>query len=127
MPKSDADAYNKAIDYDVTNVYLDISDQFLMAPTQADLDTTGTINHSCEPNAGFLDSVTLIAIRDIEAGEEIAWDYAFSQTTFEAFECRCKTATCRKRITPDDWQIESIQRKYGQYYSPYLKQKIRLS
>jgi SET domain-containing protein len=125
VPKTDAEAYNKLINYDVTNVYLDVSDQFLMAPTQEDLDTTATINHSCEPNAGFLDTITIIAIRDIESGEEIAWDYAFSQTTFEPFECFCQTQSCRKRIKPDDWQIKSIQQKYGQYFSPYLKLNIQ--
>jgi SET domain-containing protein len=121
IPKSDADNYNKLIVYDVENIYLDINDDFLMAPTQQDLDITATINHSCSPNIGFLDTITLIAIRDIQPDEEVGWDYAFSQTTFESFDCRCRTDSCRKNISPKDWEIEAIQKKYGQYFSPYLR------
>lgn len=124
IPKTDAKRYNSMIVYDVENIYLDINDEFVMAPTQEDLDITATINHSCEPNAGFLDTITIIAIRDIEPGEEIGWDYAFSQTTFEPFECLCGKLGCRQKITPDNWQIKSIQHKYGQYFAPYLKLKI---
>lgn len=124
IPKSDAERYNKRIVYDVEDIYLDVSDDFVIAPTQEDLDKTATINHSCSPNAGFLDTITIIAIRDIEPGEEIGWDYAFSQTAFAAFDCRCEKPDCRKIIRPDDWQIKSIQQEYGQYFAPYLKAKI---
>lgn len=127
IPKHDIERYNKLIVYDVENIYLDISDDFVMAPSQEDLDITATINHSCDPNIGFLDTVTLLAIRDIEPGEEVGWDYAFSQTTFESFSCKCQNAACRKIIQPDDWRITSIQKQYSQYFSPYLKQKIPLS
>lgn len=125
IPKTDADRYNGLIVYDVENIYLDVSDDFVMAPTQEDLDKTATINHSCEPNAGFLDTITIIAIRDIEPGEEIGWDYAFSQTAFDPFACRCGKSDCRKVIRPDDWQIKPIQEKYGEYFAPYIKAKIR--
>lgn len=124
LPKSDSKRYNELLNYTVDNVYLDISDDFALAPTPDDLELTATINHSCEPNAGFLDTITIIAIREIEPGEEIAWDYAFSQTTFEPFLCKCGTASCRKTIRPDDWKISSIQKLYGQYFSPYLKSKL---
>ncbi|MDO8335893.1 MAG: SET domain-containing protein-lysine N-methyltransferase [Candidatus Saccharibacteria bacterium] len=124
LPKSQASEYNKLLNYVVDNVYLDISDDFALAPTPEDLELTATINHSCEPNAGFLDTITIIAIRDIEEGEEIGWDYAFSQTTFDNFECRCLTPSCRKIIKATDWQIKSIQDKFGSYFSPYLKSKF---
>ena len=124
LPKSDVPRYNRLLNYVVDNIGLDVSDDFVLAPTPDDLKRTATINHSCEPNVGFLDSIIIVAMKDIEAGEELAWDYAFSQTIFEPFTCNCKTPTCRKTINPNDWQIKSIQEKYGQYYSPYLKQKI---
>lgn len=124
IPKTDTERYNKLIVYDVENIYLDVSDDFVMAPTQEDLDLTATINHSCDPNAGFLDSITIIAIRDIEPGEEIGWDYAFSQTAFDTFECLCRKPNCRKSITPDDWRIKDIQKRYRKYYAPYLKARI---
>jgi hypothetical protein len=116
--------YNNKIVYDVENIYLDVNEDFVMAPTQEDLNITATINHLCAPNAGFLDTITIIAIKDIEPDEEIGWDYAFSQTEFEPFVCKCEKSNCRKKISPDDWQIKSIQEQYGQYFSPYLKLKI---
>lgn len=124
VPKKDTDQYNEIMDYEVDNIALDINDDFLMAPTKEDIQLTATINHLCEPNAGFLDTITIVAIKDIDAGEEIGWDYAFSQTNFPPFECRCGQNNCRQIIKPDDWKIKSIQNKYGNYFSPYLKKKF---
>ncbi len=126
IPKTDVEEYNKILGYVVDNIFLDISEDFVLAPTRKDLEQTATINHSCEPNAGFLDSITIIAIKDIEAGQEVCWDYACSQTTFEIFDCKCTTTSCRKTVTPNDWKDQNIQKKYGHYYSPYLKRKIGL-
>ncbi len=42
------------------------------------------INHSCEPNVGFAGNVVLVAMRDIEAGEELTTDYAM----FDDYEGR---------------------------------------
>jgi len=88
------------------------------------LEETGVFNHSCEPNAGFKSSIVLEAVNDIKAGEEITFEYAFCETYFEPFECRCRASNCRKIIRPTDWQIKEIQEKYGDYFSPYLKSKI---
>lgn len=121
VPKKDVLEYNRLLNYEVDNIALDISDDFLMAPTREDLQITATINHSCNPNSGFLDSITIIAMRDIAPGEEITWDYAFSQTTFPPFDCKCQQGHCRKVIKPEDWKIKEIQQKYGEYFSPYLK------
>lgn len=124
LPKRDLDKYNKLLNYVVDNVALDISEDFFIAPTYEDLQQTATINHSCNPNAGFLDTITIIAIRNIIPGEELVWDYAFSQTDFAKFNCNCKSKNCRKIITTEDWKIKRIQEKYGQYFSPYLKLKF---
>ena len=40
-------------------------------PEDADL-----INHSCSPNAGFRGQIFLVALRAIEPGEELTFDYA---------------------------------------------------
>jgi SET domain-containing protein len=55
------------------------------------------LNHSCDPNAGFLDGEpVLYALRDIDAGEEIAWDYSTSiGWPGWTLECRCGAARCR--------------------------------
>ncbi len=60
------------------------------------------INHSCEPNAGFVTGEpTLFALRDIAAGEQLFWDYSTSIS--EAgwmLECWCGAPTCRRIIRP---------------------------
>lgn len=83
------------------------------------------VNHSCEPNAGILGQISLVAIRTIEAGEEIRYDYATSESSrFEDFECGCGTSACRGRFTPNDWQLPELWERYGTCFSPYLLRRI---
>lgn len=60
------------------------------------------INHSCDPNAGFVSGEPiLIALRDIAAGAEIGWDYSTSISEAGwSLECRCGAANCRGMIRP---------------------------
>jgi SET domain len=55
------------------------------------------INHSCDPNAGFVSGEpVLVALRDIAPGEEIGWDYSTSISEVGwSLECRCSAANCR--------------------------------
>ncbi|MBM7112452.1 SET domain-containing protein [Archangium primigenium] len=56
-------------------------------------------NHSCEPNAGLQDNTTLVALRDILAGEEILYDYSTTMSEDpETMECRCCTRLCRGMV-----------------------------
>ncbi len=57
-------------------------------------------NHSCEPNAGFLTGeLALYALRDIQAGEEIMWDYSTSiNETGWSLTCLCGSSACRKIV-----------------------------
>lgn len=109
----------------MTQVGIQIDDDFFVAPTtREELEKYGVFNHSCEPNIGFSSSTVFIAMRDIEPGEELVFDYAFCETAYDGFDCRCGTKACRKRISPDDWQRKDIQEKYLKYFSPYLRKKI---
>jgi SET domain-containing protein len=58
------------------------------------------INHSCDPNAGFVTGEpVLFALRDIAAGEQIAWDYSISIAEVGwTLECLCGAARCRRII-----------------------------
>ena len=57
------------------------------------------MNHSCDPNAGLRDAVTLAAVRPIAEGEEIAFDYSTCVPDASwALECRCGAASCRGRV-----------------------------
>jgi uncharacterized protein len=58
------------------------------------------INHSCQPNAkpvGRNGGIVIVALRRIEAGEEITYDYGreYVNYFFENTGCRC--ALCRKK------------------------------
>jgi hypothetical protein len=57
--------------------------------------------------------VELVALRDIEAGEEVTWDY--STTMFEddwEIECLCGAYNCRGRIREFRYLPDDIKRKY---------------
>lgn len=78
-------------------MYLDLADQ------------TRWINHSCNPNTE-VDTVWdpdtqnikawWVALRDIEPGEELTYDYAFSGALAEV--CACGARTCRGLIVDAD-------------------------
>ena len=70
---------------------------------------TRWINHSCEPNSEVCsrwdhEEDTLrawwVALRDIEVGEELTYDYAFNADVAEP--CACGAPTCRGLIVDDD-------------------------
>jgi SET domain-containing protein len=60
------------------------------------------INHSCEPNAGFVTGEPILfALRDIAAGEEISFDYSTSiAEPGWTLDCACGAARCRKVVLP---------------------------
>jgi len=84
------------------------------------------INHSCDPNCGCPgDYRRLVAIRDIEEGEEITYDYAMTEKEPDwSMKCKCGEPDCRKTITGNDWKIESLQNKYKGYFIDYIQKEI---
>ena len=86
------------------------------------------INHSCEPNCGFTDSTTLVAMREIEVGEAITFDYAMSDTKpIFAFDCWCGTSKCRKKMSGNDWQLADLQERYAGWFAPHVAHLIKQS
>lgn len=122
VPRWDILEYRKKMGH----IGIQIDDDFFLCPTSKnDVMDTGAANHSCKPNVGLMDSsVKVVAIKDIGVGEEIFADYAFFESYFEPFECRCGSRNCRGVIRPDDWKRRDIQEKYLEYFSPYLKRKV---
>lgn len=99
-------------------------DCFLLTSLDA-LCTADFINHSCEPNCGLLEADTLVAMRPIEAGEVLSFDYATSDTTsFIAFDCLCGASSCRGRLTGNDWRLPEVQRKYAGWFAPHVQRLI---
>jgi D-alanine-D-alanine ligase len=55
-------------------------------------------NHCCQPNTIY-DGLNVIALRDIQKGEELTLDYAsFLDEQMESFQCRCGAPNCRGLI-----------------------------
>src|SRR5947209_20356360 len=82
-------------------------------------------NHSCEPNIGVRGQIVFVAMRDIEAGEELTHDWATTDDDDYELECRCGSANCRRVVTGQDWRREDLQEKYNGYFSWYLTEKIK--
>jgi len=83
------------------------------------------LNHSCEPSVGFGGNSVLIAMRDIEAGEELTTDYALFDDYDGSMECHCGRPLCRGRIDGRDWKRSDLQERYRGYFSWYLERRIR--
>ncbi len=82
------------------------------------------INHSCEPNVGFAGNVVLVAMRDIDAGEELTTDYAMFDDYEGSMACTCGRPTCRGSVDGRDWQRPDLQARYRGYFSWYLARKM---
>ena len=86
------------------------------------------INHSCEPNCGIAGTSSVQALRDIEIGEELSFDYAMSDSShYDEFTCACGKDKCRDKITGMDWKKKDLQVKYSNYFSAYIESLIKLS
>lgn len=113
---------------------IEISEEFSfcpMKPSDMDLMPQHYVNHSCEPNTGFKGSNFMVAMRDIEEGEEILYDYAMiiasnpdSENYFE-MECTCESTHCRKVVNEEGWKNPELQKKYAGYFQYYIEEKIR--
>jgi uncharacterized protein len=71
------------------------------------------VNHSCSPNAGIHNDRDLVALRDIQASEEIRFDYS---TTMEehsfTMRCLCGAPGCRHIIADFSSLPAMVQERY---------------
>jgi len=107
-------------------IWMPIDDNLFLAPSQEEdiAKILIYLNHSCEPNVGPRGDISFVAMRDIEAGEELTLDMAMTDTIPFTMNCNCQTQVCRKVITGNDWQDKQLQEKYGRHFSPYILEKI---
>ena len=100
-------------------------DEDLYLLTAEEKEPNDCFNHSCDPNLGFFGQIGLVALRDINAGEELMFDYAMSDGgPYDEFECYCGSPDCRKKITGNDWKLPELWVKYQGCFSPYLTRRI---
>jgi hypothetical protein len=97
--------------------------------TDAADDPSNYFNHSCNPNAGIKGQIMLAAMRTIDGGEEITFDYAMVLSPSVGclpyrIDCNCGSSDCRGLVTDDDWRLPDLQRRYKGWFSWYLQMKI---
>lgn len=87
----------------------------------------GGMNHSCDANLWLRDEVTVVARREIAAGEELTQDYAIYTTSpdWVMSPCRCGSPLCRHIVTGNDWQRREVQERYKDHFSPFINERIR--
>lgn len=87
----------------------------------------GGMNHSCDANLWLRDEVTVIARREIMAGEELTQDYVIYTTSpdWVMSPCRCGSSLCRHTVTGNDWQRRDVQERYKDHFSPFINERIR--
>ena len=93
--------------------YIQIESDLYIGPS-GDLDDF--VNHSCNPNSGIKvtsKKVVLIAIKNIQVGQEISFDYSTTMDEDDwEMDCNCGSQYCRKRIRDFKYLSKKIQKKY---------------
>lgn len=106
---------------------LQVEDDFYLVPQyREEAEVADLFNHCCDPNIGIQGQLVLATMRDIDAGEELSFDYATTDASdYDEFPCNCGAVNCRKVVRGDDWQKPELQERYKGWFSPYIDKRIK--
>jgi hypothetical protein len=97
----------------------------VVRPASGDPEELGPVNHSCDPNLGWVDEHALETLRDVAAGAELLVDYAMSATDpAYILRCHCDSYRCRQMVEGTDWRIPQLQRRYAGHWAPRVQRLI---
>ncbi|HKZ04300.1 MAG TPA: SET domain-containing protein-lysine N-methyltransferase [Methylomirabilota bacterium] len=105
---------------------IQLTEDLVIAPVTAE-ERHGAMlytNHSCDPNIAIRGQIALVAMRDIEAGEELTHDWATTDDGDYEMECRCGSLRCRGVVTGKDWMKPELQARYRGWFCWFLQRKI---
>lgn len=86
------------------------------------------LNHSCEGNCGFDEEGDFVALREIERGEELTYDYALAESNPDfRMKCSCGSTNCRGIVTGNDWKDEDFRARSQEHMLPRLRQFTRIT
>ena len=107
-------------------VEVQIDDDLFIAPVTSEERELSMLysNHSCDANLGIRGQITFVAMRDVQAGEELTHDWATTDDDDYSVECKCGAPNCRRTVSGKDWQRPELQNQYAGYFSTYLGRKI---
>jgi hypothetical protein len=74
------------------------------------------INHSCAPNCEAEkdeDHIWVIATRDIQAGEEITFNYGYDLADYKDYPCLCGAPNCVGYMVAEEYFEHVLSRKAG--------------
>lgn len=94
------------------------------APRDGRVDRLGVgfPNHSCDPNLGWRDERTLVAMIDLPAEAELVSDYAMSVTEPGwLLRCHCPSYRCRQMVEGSDWRIPQLRQRYAAWWAPRVR------
>ncbi len=79
------------------------------------------MNHSCEPNCVIMGRTRIVALRRIEEGDEVTFDYS-TNVGWDGFamECKCGTSGCRKVVRSYKFLSKDLKGHYGACVSWFL-------
>lgn len=120
------DTYSVLLNIPEEDEHGNLETQYLLDLT----DQTRWINHACEPNTEVDTSwdpetrtgrVWWIALRDLAAGEELTYDYAFSAHLAEP--CACGTRKCRGLIVDLD-EIADVPARLRRHVTARFRKRL---
>jgi uncharacterized protein len=74
------------------------------------------INHSCAPNCeAELDDerIWIVTVRDIQAGEEITFNYGYDLEDYRDYPCQCGSPNCVGYMVAEEFFEHVLSRKAG--------------
>lgn len=81
------------------------------------------VNHSCDPSTGFSDPTTLIALRDLDKGDEITFDYSLVTADGWTMECHCGAKNCRGTVSDYKDLPEEVKTRYKDVTPKWIKEQ----
>jgi uncharacterized protein len=86
-------------------------------------------NHSCDPNCGIKEGLSLYTVRPVSKGEELSWDYSTSMLERHwTLKCRCQSPQCRSLVRDFDFLPESVRIRYLAMgiVMPFIEREMRV-
>lgn len=124
FPRGETVLVGKAIDYPAQRTRMSVQ---LDWERHVEMDVPATLlNHSCAPNLGVhgndWSAYDFIALRDIRAGEELAFDYAMTEYSLVVpLSCLCGSAACEGEIRPWHDRGEQWREQNSRWVARYLR------
>lgn len=85
------------------------------------------LNHSCRPNCIISENYYVIALRHVDAFEELTMDYSTTEIDpFWHLDCTCRAVLCRQRIDAFQFLPSHLQALYLPYMPISLTKQISM-